>query len=176
MTQGSVLSALFFERPAPEVARKLLGAFLVCETNGRVRRCKITETEAYEGEEDRANHASRGRTKRTEVMYGPAGMWYVYLCYGMHNMLNVVTGAESHPAAVLIRGTEEISGPGRLTRDLGITREFYGHAAAPENGLWLERGESIPDSCVSKLPRVGVDYAGEWAKKEWRFLVKTENG
>ena len=140
--------------------------------DGSVRRLRITETEAYHGPEDRACHASKGRTARTEVMFGPAGCWYVYLCYGMHEMLNLVTGPRDWPAAVLIRGVEELTGPGRLTRALSISRELNGAAAVEACGLWIESAEVglVAEDEIVDGPRVGVDYAGpEWAGKPWRF-------
>jgi DNA-3-methyladenine glycosylase len=150
--------------------------------DGAERRLRITETEAYDGPEDRACHASKGRTGRTEVMFGPAGRWYVYLCYGVHEMLNLVTGPREWPAAVLIRGVEGVSGPGRVTRALAITRALNGTAATEEaaetagatenGGLWIEPAERglLAEGEILAGPRVGVDYAGpEWAAKPWRF-------
>jgi DNA-3-methyladenine glycosylase len=133
----------------------------------------VTEIEAYDGERDLACHASKGRTKRTEVMYQPGGVWYVYLCYGVHEMLNLVTGPADYPAAVLIRGVADIAGPGRLTRSLEINRRLNGLAAHPSSGLFLEDdGLEIPRRQIKAGPRVGVDYAGPvWAKKPWRFRV-----
>lgn len=161
-------------------ARRLLGYRLVIRDEvGVVRRARITETEAYHGPEDKACHASKGRTGRTEVMFGPAGRWYVYLCYGVHEMLNLVTGPEDWPAAVLIRGIEGASGPGRVTRALGIGRAFNGARAERKRGggaaLWIEEPDIVvPESEIVDGPRVGVDYAGpEWAGKPWRFRWMT---
>jgi len=167
-----ILSRTFFQRPAPEVAPDLIGTYLVREIDGVQTAYMITETEAYEGADDRASHASKGRTKRTEVMFGKAGRWYVYLIYGMYTMLNIVTGDDGHPSAVLIRAVEEISGPGRLTKRLGITGAMNAMSAGYDAGLWIEdRGERIDPLRRKKTPRVGVDYAGPiWAKKEWRFV------
>jgi len=153
------------------VARWLLGKALV-RTRGRHRtEHVITEVEAYDGELDLACHASKGRTKRTEVMYQAGGIWYVYLCYGVHEMLNLVTGPAGYPSAILIRGVEDINGPGRLTKRLGIGRALNGARAAPTSGLHLEdRGVEIPRRHLRSGPRIGVDYAGPvWAKKPWRF-------
>lgn len=132
---------------------------------------RICETEAYGDENDLACHASRGRTPRTEVMYADGGIWYVYLCYGMHEMLNLVTGPAGRPSAVLIRGLDGVSGPGRLTRFLGIDRRFNGRPASRETGLWLEDdGLVVPRGAIIATPRIGVDYAGPvWAPKPWRF-------
>ncbi len=167
-----ILTQRFFKRSAPEVAPDLIGKYLVREIDGVQTACMITETEAYEGSDDRASHASRGRTKRTEVMFGAPGMWYVYLIYGMYQMLNVVTGDEGHPSAVLIRGVREISGPGRLTKRLEITGEINTLPALRASSLWIEdRGERIDPYRIKKTARIGVDYAGPvWAKKEWRFV------
>lgn len=158
-----------------ELARWLIGKQLVRQTGaGREIRVRILETEAYDGERDKACHAARGRTPRTEVLYGPAGRWYVYLCYGLHEMLNLVAGPEGWPAAVLIRGVDGARGPGRLTRALGVDRTLNRAPAAPGSGLWLEDdGVMIPDSSILVTPRIGIDYAGpEWAAKPWRFVVK----
>ena len=150
------------------LARNLLGKFLV-RANGEAR--MITEVEAYDGERDRACHARAGRTPRTAVMYGPGGVWYVYLCYGVQEMLNLVVGPADWPAAVLIRGVEGCSGPGRVTRTLGIDRKLNGTPSHPDFGLWLEdRGVKVPRRMVRATPRIGVDYAGPvWSRKPWRF-------
>lgn len=156
------------------VARWLLGKVLV-RTTETGRTCHvITEVEAYDGEKDLACHASKGRTKRTAIMYKPGGHWYVYLCYGVHEMLNLVTGPEDYPAAVLIRGLDSVKGPGRLTQRLAIGRDLNGAAAEPSSGLHLEdHGVVMPRGRIRSGPRVGVDYAGPvWAAKPWRFWVE----
>ncbi len=156
------------------LARWLLGKTLV-RRNGRKRTARrITETEAYVGEHDLACHACKGRTARTGVMYRAGGVWYVYLCYGVHEMLNLVTGPAEQPAAILIRGVEGINGPGRLTKALGIGRALNGAAAHPDSGLHLEDdGLVLPRRAIKAGPRVGVKYAGPvWAKKPWRFRVR----
>ena len=133
----------------------------------------ITEVEAYDGERDLACHAAKGRTARTEILYGAAGHWYVYLCYGMHEMLNLVVGPSDWPAAVLIRGVEGVVGPGRLTKALGIDRRLNARAVRPETGLWIE-DRRTPESNrrIGATPRIGVDYAGKiWAAKRWRFIL-----
>jgi len=167
---------VFADKNTVAVARALLGKLLVrARPDGAVERHRIVEVEAYHGERDRACHASRGRTPRTEVMFGPAGVWYVYLCYGVHELLNLVTGPEGHPAAVLIRGLETVSGPGRLTRHLGIDRSFNARQATPATGLWLEEDDvRVRPRDVVATPRIGVDYAGPtWAAKKWRFVIST---
>ena len=157
------------------LARGLLGKLLVRrQADGAVFRHRITEVEAYDGEHDLACHASKGRTKRTEVMYRPGGIWYVYLCYGVHEMLNLVTGSGDYPAAVLIRGLEGIAGPGRLTKRLNIDRKLNGALAARTSGLWVEDdGFIVLRSQLQSGSRVGVDYAGPvWSKKRWRFWIE----
>lgn len=158
------------------LARWLLGKALVRTTARGRTACIITEVEAYDGERDLACHASKGRTARTEVMYKSGGVWYVYLCYGMHEMLNLVTGPAGYPAAVLIRGVEGIAGPGRLTRRLEIDRKLNALPAQPDSGLHLEDiGVEIPRGRLKSGPRVGVAYAGPvWAGKPWRFWVETK--
>jgi DNA-3-methyladenine glycosylase len=158
-------------------ARSLLGKFLVrrCD-DGSGDAQMITEVEAYDGPDDLACHASKGRTPRTDIMFAPAGVWYVYLCYGVHEMLNLVTGPRDYPAAVLIRGLEKVSGPGRLTKAMQITRALNGAPAAPASGLWIEdRGVVIPRRAVQATPRVGVAYAGPvWAARPWRFVLEAK--
>ncbi len=166
------LTQASFDRPAEHVARELLGSWLVVRgSGGRVTRHVVVETEAYLGAHDLACHAARGMTRRNAVMFGPAGVWYVYLCYGMHWMLNVVTGPPGVPAAVLIRGVGDFIGPGRLTKGLGINAGHNGRKAGRASGLWLEEGLAVPSRLVSQTPRIGVAYAGEWAAKPLRFVV-----
>lgn len=153
-------------------ARSLLGQVLVRRVDGEEIRLPITEVELYCGEDDLACHARVGRTGRTQVMYGPAGYWYVYLVYGMHHMLNLVIGNEGYPSAVLIRSAGDAKGPGRLTKRLGIGRELHGKAAVPETGLWIEEGKRLAREHILATPRIGIDYAGpEWAAKPWRFVL-----
>jgi DNA-3-methyladenine glycosylase len=158
------------------LARWLIGRLLVCAgpEGGEPRRVRIVETEAYHGPHDLACHASRGRTARNAVMFAPGGVWYVYLCYGMHEMLNLVTGPADWPAAVLIRGIAGLNGPGRLTRALGLDRRLNGLPAAVASGLWIEDdGWVVPRRAVHATPRIGVDYAGPvWAGKQWRFVLE----
>jgi DNA-3-methyladenine glycosylase len=167
------LGADFFDRPADRVARELLGASLVVRgPDGRPTRHVVFETEAYLGAHDLACHGSRGLTKRNATMFGPAGRWYVYLCYGMHWMLNIVTGAEGVPAAVLIRGAGPHVGPGRVTKGLRIDKSFDGRPATRRGGLWFEpSGIEVPRRLVARTPRIGVGYAGDWAEKPLRFVV-----
>jgi DNA-3-methyladenine glycosylase len=171
---GRIIKAkAWHNRRTVALARALLGKYLVRRRrNGMVDARVITEVEAYHGESDLASHARAGRTKRTEVMYGPGGVWYVYLCYGIHEMLNLVVGPPDHPAAVLIRGVEGLSGPGRLTRGLDIDRRLNGSPATPASGLWIEDRGASSRRRVIATPRIGVNYAGPvWAAKPWRFVL-----
>ena len=163
-------------RATVRLARELLGKFLVRTRDGVAEARLITEVEAYDGERDLACHARAGRTARTATMYRDGGCWYVFLCYGVHEMLNLVTGPADWPAAVLIRGVAGAAGPGRLTRALGIDRRLDGAAALPASGLHVEdRGLRVPRTWVRATPRVGVDFAGPvWAAKPWRFLIDRE--
>jgi DNA-3-methyladenine glycosylase len=168
-----VLPPAFFQRPAAKVARDLLGKHLIRMSGAMQTTSVISETEAYEGTHDLASHSSRGRTPRTEVMFGPAGRFYVYRVYGLHWMLNIVTGEVGDAAAVLIRGIEGNSGPGRVAAALGIDGSFNGCEAAPATGLWFEEPERPPrKSRISRTARIGVDYAGAiWAAKKLRFVL-----
>ncbi len=168
----------FYNRPTEDVARDLLGCHIL-HLDGQVLRAgRIVETEAYLGEKDLACHSAKGRTPRTEVMFGPPGRAYIYLIYGMHNCLNVVTMPEGEPEAVLIRAIEPLSnclgpgnGPGKLCKALNIDRRY--------NGLDLEQGPlSItngdrPARTVERASRIGIDYAGpRWSKRLLRFFEK----
>jgi DNA-3-methyladenine glycosylase len=161
----------FFSRDVLVVAPDLLGKVLVRRfENGKLFTSQITEVEAYRGEEDKACHASKGRTSRTEIMYHPGGSVYVYLIYGMYWMLNFVTGDRNEPQAVLIRGLNDITGPGRITRMLEIGSDFYGENLAGSERLWIEdAGKQVG---VQAGPRIGIDYAGEpWKTLPWRYLA-----
>ncbi|MGZ9274675.1 MAG: DNA-3-methyladenine glycosylase [Nitrospira sp.] len=176
---GKVLLRSYFSRPTIEVARSLIGKYLIRENEHGSVAGRIVEVEAYVGPEDKACHASKGRTARTEVLFGPPGHAYVYLCYGMHEMLNVVTEQDGFPAAILLRAVEcdgmLIDGPGRLTRAFGIDRRLNRCDLTAGEALWFEdRGESLPRGALKTYPRIGVDYAGEWAKKPWRFRLQME--
>lgn len=161
------LDYAFFHRACPEVARDLVGKVLVYRENT----LRIRETECYCGENDTACHASRGRTGRTEVMYASAGTVYVYLCYGMHWMLNIVTGEENHPEAVLIRACVEADGPGRLTKRLGITGEENRSSVVTSKNLWI--GDDGFRCEVETDKRVGIGYASqEDQDRLWRFKIK----
>ena len=161
----------FFTRDVLEVAPGLLSKVLAIRSEGGIiRRYNISETEAYRGSEDKACHASRGRTSRTEIMYHEGGKLYVYFVYGMYWMLNIVTGEENEPQAVLIRGFENCHGPGRVTRLLGIDRSFYGEDLTASPRIWIEDSVSTPAYKTGR--RVGINYAGEyWKSKPWRFYL-----
>ena len=160
------LSYEFYHRPCLEVARDLVGKILV--HNGK--QLRISETEAYCGEQDTACHASKGRTRRTDVMYDDAGTVYIYLCYGMHWMLNIVTGEKDHPEAVLIRACQEASGPGRLTKSLGITGELNRSSVVSPGPLWI--GDDGFSCTVVTDKRVGIGYASqEDQDRLWRFKL-----
>ncbi|MBC9867178.1 MAG: DNA-3-methyladenine glycosylase [Opitutae bacterium] len=170
-SQQHVLPLSFFDRPVLEVCPELLGHFLVIRLEGRIVRVEVLEIEAYDGQEDLACHASRGKTPRNAPLFGPAGYWYVYLCYGIHWLLNIVTGPVGYPAAILIRGVGSFLGPGILTRELKIDKRFNELPSGRSTGLWLERNPHRPQSLVYETtPRIGVDYAGKWAHKPYRFI------
>lgn len=171
-TTNQILDQTFFARPALTVARELLGKYLVRRRRGAEQAVMISEVEAYIGPHDLACHGRFGRTGRTEVMYGPAGHWYVYLCYGIHWMLNVVTDEVDWPAAVLFRAAGDFTGPGKLTKGLSIDRRFNARPAAESSGLWIEdRGITIRRSQIQRTARIGVDYAEHWKEKPYRFVL-----
>jgi len=174
----------FFERPTLKVAKDLLGKVLIRQTPTSTLQAKIVDVEAYVGPKDKACHASKGRTKRTEIMFGPPGFTYVYLIYGMYHCLNIITEREEFPAAILIRGLEilgendgqgrqtRIDGPGRVCRFLEVDRTHNGLDVTLGTTLWIEaHGLTVSRQKTQALPRIGVDYAGEWAKKLWRFRL-----
>lgn len=168
------LTEAFFARDPLTVGRLLVGKVLVHRTQEGEKRLRITETEAYWGEADTACHAHKGKTKRTEVMYRRAGTVYVYLCYGIHWMLNLVTGQEGEPEAVLIRACEGAGGPGKLTKALGITGQLNASSAvSPDSELWIEDDGFVCG--VETGRRVGIGYASqEDQEKPWRFMLKKE--
>jgi DNA-3-methyladenine glycosylase len=186
------LPRAFYEQPTVEVARRLLGKYLIRKHPQGITAGRIVETEAYVGPEDKACHAARGRTARTEVMFGPAGHAYVYLIYGFHYMLNIVTEPAGFPAAVLIRAVEPLtgnalmqerrgvehprslaSGPGKLCQAFAIDRTLNGEDLCGEILYIEDSAEASPE--IVATPRIGVDYAGRWKHKPWRFLIR-KNG
>lgn len=177
----SILQKKFFEHSTLKVAKNLLGKFL-CISLGPAdggAKYMITEVEVYDGPLDKASHAYKGKTTRNEPMFGKAGVWYVYFVYGMHFMLNIVTGPKDYPAAVLIRGIQLLSvpvakldGPAKLTKFLKINKKFNNKIASKKTGLWIEdRGIKIKKSQIKTSPRIGVNYAGEWKDKHFRFYL-----
>ncbi len=174
----------FFDRPTVKVAQDLIGCVLVRKSNGKTKQLTIIETEAYNGFEDKASHASRGKTARNEIMFRSAGHIYIYFTYGMHWMLNIVTGPKDYPAAVLVRGgidcdTEmPVNGPARLTKHLGIDSRLNGKKLGRASGLWIEARTPTMTAllknphAIKRMPRIGVDYAGPvWSKKKLRFVL-----
>jgi DNA-3-methyladenine glycosylase len=159
----------FFLQDAVTLAQKLLGKVIVRTwDDNTISRYIITETEAYLGEEDLACHASKGRTPRTETMYARGGHIYVYLIYGMYWMLNIVSGRENHPEAVLIRSIRETQGPGRVSKILKIDKSFVNENLNTSQRIWIEDAPDITEFTCS--PRIGIDYSGEyWKNILWRF-------
>jgi len=174
------LTRYFFEQPTLVIARELLGKILVRRIGNQKISLKITETEAYIGEKDLACHARFGKTKRNAVMYGPAGVWYPYFIYGMHWLLNVTTEELDEPAAVLIRAgvlveaDQVVSGPGKLTKALRVDGTFYGRSATSGDLYIEDRGEH--PTKIIKTPRIGIDYAGAYKDKKWRFVIQNKYG
>jgi DNA-3-methyladenine glycosylase len=171
-----ILSRDFYNRNTLQVAQDLLGCFLVRKIGKKTIKSKIVETEAYNGSNDLASHASRGRTERNSVMFGQPGVIYVYFTYGMHYMLNIVTEEKEYPAAVLIRAVEleNGSGPARLTKILKINKNFNGLPIyRKEYGLWVQsRSEELKNSQIKKATRIGVNYAEKYKDKKWRFYIR----
>ena len=175
--QSRRLPLRFYRRPVREVCRDLLGRTLCRRLpRGRVLRGRIVEVEAYDGFEDRASHASRGRTERNAPMFEVGGIAYVYLVYGVHHCLNIVTGEAGYPAAILFRATESplagisASGPGRLTKVFQVDRRQNGLSLAGRE-LWLEEGRPVANGRVRRTPRIGVDYAGSCAQRLFRYVI-----
>ena len=166
----------FYLQDTLTVACQLLGMHLVHRSGTGLRVGRIVETEAYQGPQDRAAHSSRGRTPRTEVMFGPAGHAYVYFIYGFWHCMNVVTAPEGVPHAVLLRALEPVTGilertcgPGLLCRAMDIDRSLNG-ADLCTNTLWIERPAAAPPVRIGRGRRIGVEYAGPWAGRPWRFF------
>lgn len=168
------LAEEFFRRECLAVARDLVGKVLVHRTGDKLLRLRISETEVYCGESDTACHAHKGRTKRTEVLYAPAGTLYIYLCYGVHWLLNIVTGEENDPQAVLIRACTEAPGPGKLTKTLGITGDLNRKSILDSPELWIEDDGFRCDVASGK--RIGISYASqEDQDRLWRFILDNES-
>ncbi len=184
LKKQNFVSKDFYKNDVLKVAPQLLGKIIVLNKTAYPEYFIITETEAYRGEEDKACHCSKGRTTRTEVMYHSGGVYYVYLIYGMYWMLNIVTGKQDQPQAVLIRGIKQvdengntirtINGPGRVTKTLGIDKQLYGKDVSDNDKLeiWNETKPIKPEQ-IETSTRVGIDYAGEeWINKPWRYILK----
>ena len=168
------LNKEFFDRDVLTVARELVGKIIVVKTPDGERRERIAETEAYRGVEDTACHASKGLTKRTKVLFDESGTIYVYLCYGMHWLMNIVTGGEGNPQAVLIRAGEVANGPAKLTKKLGVDKRFNGQNIVGNPEIWIEDDGAKPSIATAK--RVGIDYATEeYRNKLWRFIAKNNS-
>ncbi|MCL2052258.1 MAG: DNA-3-methyladenine glycosylase [Lachnospiraceae bacterium] len=160
----------YYRQPATVLAPDLLGKILCRQLGDEIVRLRITETECYHGETDTACHASRGKTPRTKALYEQGGIAYIYLCYGIHHLFNIVAGDSGFPGGVLIRGVEGYSGPGRLTKALGIDRSLYGIDLVKSDQLWLEDDGFKPLYKATK--RIGIDYAEpEDRDRLWRFVV-----
>ena len=166
------LNKEFFHRDCLNVAPDLVGKLIVRKNGDELIKVRITETEAYRGEEDKACHASRGRTPRTELLYGESGIIYIYLCYGMHWLMNVITGEKDTPQGVLFRAGEKFNGPAKLTKRLNINKELNDKSIVHNDEICIEDDGYIPE--IITAPRVGIDYAGEeWKNKPWRFIDKS---
>lgn len=164
------LNPSLFSLPATELAPLLLGKLLCRRTDDGILRYRILETECYYGEEDTACHAHRGKTPRNAPLYLPGGYSYVYLCYGIHHLLNIVSGDENHPEAVLIRGVEDLIGPGRLTKAMAIDRTLNAINLIDSNELWMEDDGTILPYHTDR--RVGIDYADPIDRdRPWRFIA-----
>lgn len=166
------LKASFFKQDVLIVAPLLLGKLLVRKSpTGEIKRYRITETEAYRGEEDTACHAKVGKTNRTYVLYKKGGFTYVYLCYGIHYLFNIVTGKEKQPQAVLIRGIEGYDGPAKLSKALLIDKSLNDIDLSTSNEVWVEDDGYVAKYTTSK--RIGIDYATElYREMEWRFIIE----
>ncbi len=192
---GPPLPRAFYEQPTLRVAQALLGCYLVREYRGQRLVGRILETEAYVGPDDQASHASVGKTQRNAVMFGPAGHAYVYVIYGIHHCLNVVTERPGYPAAVLIRALEPVAGieimrqlrggrpdrelangPGKLCQALAIDRRFNGHDLCAGRDLWIAAGEPVPDDQIVTGPRVGVRGDERALRAPWRFAIRGHPG
>jgi len=168
------LGAEFFARDVLDVAPELVGKVLVRRLpDGTELRERIAETEAYRGEEDKGCHAAKGRTPRTELLFGESGRIYVYLCYGMHWLMNVITGEDGQPQGVLLRAGEVHDGPAKLTKYLKVDGSFNGEPVGGNERIWFEDDGFRPR--IRTAPRVGIDYAGDyWKSIEWRFIAEKE--
>lgn len=188
------LKRKFYTRETLEVSKDLLGKFLVRKEGGRKLIGKIVETEAYIGPNDKASHSFGNKvTERNKFTYFKGGFVYIYLCYGMYWQFNVTTSKKGNPECVLIRALEPVkgidieegtekrklkflrkncSGPGRLSRWMGLDKSFNGEDLVNSKRIWIEEGDKIKKSQIGFSKRIGIDYADEWAEKQWRFYIK----
>jgi DNA-3-methyladenine glycosylase len=174
-TRKKRLGRSFFQQPAIELAKQMLGVIMVRRTGPTLRRARIVETEAYLGPRDLASHASKGLTNRTEVLFGPPGRAYVYFIYGLHYMFNVVAGATGEGQAVLIRGAEpldgwhaDLTGPAKLAQQFGITLAQNGLDLTGDEIYFVRENEYVPR--IIKTKRIGIDYARHWKDRHLRFI------
>lgn len=181
MGRSLILPRSFYDRDTVQVARELLGCFLIRKIGRKIIRARILETEAYAGEDDLASHASKGRTPRTEIMYGEPGHAYVYMIYGMYHCFNIVTERKDFPAAVLIRAVEiegvsyqQTNGPGKLCRLLNIDRSLNDWDMTKGEKLWIEHGKKADPKYIRADKRIGIDYAKHCKEYLWRFMIKIE--
>lgn len=173
MGKGKRLSEKFFHRDCLDVAPDLVGKVLVSKLGGEEVRVRITQTECYRGQEDTACHASKGKTARNEVLYEESGKVYVYLCYGIHSLMNVITGEIGQPQGVLFRAGENADGPAKLTKKLGVERSVNRDSFLTSDKLWIEDDGKRYEIITKK--RVGIDYATEeYVNKQWRFVMGRE--
>src|SRR5512133_567418 len=164
------LGRSFYERDVLDVAPDLIGKMLLKNTHEGCLGYMITEVEAYRGSEDEASHARFGKTSRNAIMFSGGGRIYMYFIYGMYWMLNIVTGTEGNPQAVLLRGIQGYNGPGKVTRALGIDKSYYGIDLVKSDQLWIE--DHHIETSVLQKPRVGIGYASEpWKSNPWRYLM-----
>ena len=184
--------SFYLRKDVLKISKELLGKILVTNWDGELTSGRIVETEAYAGEIDRASHAFRGKTPRTQVMYGQGGTAYVYLCYGIHQMFNIVTNAEGIPHAILIRGIEPVSGietmlrrtgkkkldetltrgPGNVGKAFGFHTSQCGNLLTSDGLFIADDGFKVTPGFIGTSPRIGVDYAGEHAEWHYRFFIK----
>lgn len=167
------LTEKFFCRDVLDVAPDLLGNIIARKfDDGSIKKYIICEVEAYRGEDDLACHASKGHTARTDVMYNKGGCIYVYLIYGIHWMLNIVTAEKNIPQAVLIRSIERYNGPGKLSKELQINKSFNAENVEESNRIWIEKNPNLTDKKIKLAKRIGIDYSGDiWKNKLWRFIL-----
>lgn len=183
-----IIRRKFYHQPTLKVAQNLLGCFLVRQIGRKIIKARIIETEAYIGEDDLASHASKGRTPRTEIMYGQAGYAYVYMIYGMYHCLNIVTEKKDFPVAVLIRSVEiegleknKTNGPGKLCKILSIDKKLNGLDLTLGKKIWIEKGLKISAKGgstsggkklkIKNFKRIGIDYAKHCRHYKWRFMI-----